>query len=80
MKCENPQMNIWDSLGNTTADDDEMQKINFDFSNNGNSILATALRFRIISGWDNFICIYKISVIGLPVETLIDGSPALKRK
>lgn len=81
LKCENSQLSNWKSLGTVNVDDDEdVQRVSFDYSNNGKPVLALSLKLRILSGWDNFVCVYKISVIGLPMETLIDGSPAPKRK
>lgn len=81
LKCENSQLSNWESVGSVNVDDEEdVQRVSFDYSNNEKHVLALSLKVRVLSGWDNFVCIYKISVIGLPMETLIDGSPAPKRK
>jgi heat shock protein beta-11 len=79
-KIDSPQTSNWDAVASSSLEDDgNIQRIVLE-AKTRNTFIASSVRLRIVSGWDSFVSIHKISVIGSPVTTLIDGSPAVARR
>jgi len=63
-KCDNSQMiKAWEICSEVTCDnaDGEMQRLSIPISSKFN---ASSIRLRVLSGWSDFVCIFKVNVIG----------------